>query len=1079
MWWHWMGGNVTKNGIRLDLHWMKHAGVGGVQNFNGEFSGWGPEWDTPVIVHQPLTYMTPPWWQALRHSARLAKDLGLEFTIASSAGWTTTGGPWVEPKDGMKKLVWGETWVEGGKPFKGLLKSPPDTTGYFQNIPLSPADPHWRGHPAHIFYADIATIAYQAPALEQPLAALNPIVTSSAGAIQGPDLFDGDLAQTVPLRLGESTEGWIQFDFKRAEPIQALTLVIDRPVMHPLHASLPRGYLAASDDGRVFRRVLDLPQTGDESNAPEQTISFPTVRANVYRLVFEHPQEVPSNQSDTKALTYRIAELVLHTAPRVNRFEDKAGFSTRQILARDDTPNVSAESVIRRSKVIDLTQKVRSDGFLDWVPPPGRWVVLRFGYSLTGKVNDPAPTAGAGLEVDKLNREAVKRYMDAYLGKYIHALGSELMGRKGLRSVIVDSYEAGPQNWTDRMPEEFKARRGYDLLPWLPVLAGRVIESAAVSDRLLWDFRKTLGELMRDAHYEQITASVHERALTRYGESHEYARYLIGDGMEMKRSADIPMGAMWTGLPADLEHNYAADLHESASVAHLYGKSYVAAESFTTDQNAYGFAPEDLKPVADRMMAEGVNRFVIHTSVHQPDNHLGPGLGLGPFGQWFTRKETWAEQAATWMNYLAKSSYLLQQGQAVADIAYLYGEDTNVTSLFHLSAPPIPQGYSYDFVNPDALIRELSVKNGRLISRSGMEYRILALDASTQRISVPELRKIRELARAGALIVGGRPTATPSLADDEQEFEKLVNELWGGHASSDRHLVAYPSLEEGLKAEGIVPDVIFTSHAPLRFLHRKLDNGELYFIANSGTQPQHTELSFRVSGRKPELWRADAGTIEPSSYRMEKDRTQVPLELDGNDAVFVLFRAATHAKSIQIQRTTHVLLDTVKGAWQVHFPPGLGAPPIARFEQLQPWTDRPEPGIRYFSGTASYSKRLEVRPTWLKTGVRLEIDLGQVKNLAEVRVNKQLMGVLWKAPFRVDITDALKAGENALEIRVTNLWPNRLIGDKQLGTQKIAYAAYDPFKADSPLLPSGLLGPVTLWSTTRTRGDEYSKSLFK
>jgi hypothetical protein len=1052
-----VNGNVTEEGIELDLRWLKRIGIGGVQNFDG----WSAPTDTSLIVQEPLIYMSPPWWQSFRKSVQLASELDLEFTIASSAGWTTTGGPWVPPQDGMKKLVWSETWVEGGKPLKGPLKSPPATTGAFQDIPVSLLNRHWRENSPPIYYVDIATLAYRAPLSEAPPANLNAQVTSSAGPMEAAFLVDGDLAHTVALPFAEARSAWIQFAFETPQSARALTYVVARPAAHPLQESSPRGHIEVSDDGKRFRKIVDLPQTGVlESSALEQTISFAPTSARVFRIVLERPDGA------AKDFSYPITELALHTAARVNRFEDKAGFSSRQIRAQDDTLTVDAASVIGKHDVFDLTAKMRADGSLDWTPPAGRWVVLRFGYSLTGKTNDPASPAGTGLEVDKLDRDAVKRYMDAYLGRFEQALGGDLMGQKGLRSIVVDSYEAGPQNWTERILDEFKARRGYDLRPWLPVLAGRVIESATASDKLLWDFRKTLAELMRDAHYEQITKSAHERGLARYGESHEFGRSMIGDGMQMKRSADIPMGAMWAGLPKGLDYNYAADLRESASVAHLYGQNLVAAESFTSG-NPYGFAPEHLKPVADRMMSEGVNRFVIHTSVHQPDSRPGPGLGLGIFGQWFTRKETWAHQAEGWVAYLARSSYLLSQGQFVADIAYLYGEDTNVTALFHASAPSIPEGYSFDFVNADALLNELTVKNGALVSRSGMTYRVLAVDASTQRMSLPVLRKIRELVRQGAIVVGPRPKRTPSLADDEESFRTIANELWGNAAStSPGHIVLDRPLGDVLRVSGILPDVTFrhAADATLRFVHRKLADGDLYFVSNASAKPQRVEGSFRLSGRRPEAWHADTGAISAISYRMDSGRTHVPLELDPHGALFIVFREPTDLPATHVPQPKRVAIATLAGPWEVSFPPHLGAPALARFEQLQSWTDRPESGIKYFSGTATYSTRFAIHTRALKSGARVDIDLGQVKNLAEVRVNGQSLGILWKAPFRVDITEALKVGDNALEIDVTNLWPNRLIGDKQPHAQQVAYASYDPFKADSPLLPSGLLGPVTLWS---------------
>lgn len=1077
VWWHWMDGNVTQEGVRLDLQWMQRAGIGGVQNFDAALGLGGA--NTQSHVKKPLVYLTPEWQQTLRYSVEMANQAGLEFAIAASPGFSETGGPWVQPAQAMKKLVWSETLVRGGAPFKGKLAAPPTTTGSFQNIPYTPGSFASTSGQTATYYADVAALAYRAPASEALLASSELKVTSSAGTLDAKRLGDGDLAQSVSLPFGNDRTAWVQFTFPKPQRVQAFSIVIKRPTsFDPTLESGPSGWLEVSNDGHTFRRIADIP-TGATfwSSALQQTRAFSPTAARVFRVVLERPPASLLEQTGlappTTGKEHQIAELVLHTGARVNRFEDKAGYSTRPIEDGDDTAPVAAQDSIRKGDIIDLTGRMRADGSLDWTPPPGRWVVMRFGYSLTGHTNHPASSAGTGLEVDKLNREHVKQYIDAYLSVYQKTLGADLIGKRGLQYVVNDSYEAGAQNWTDDMLAQFKQRRGYDALPWLPVLAGRVLESAAASDRFLWDFRKTLGELIVESHYEQLSASLRERGLGRYGESHEHLRAFIGDGMAVKKSADVPMSAIWAAplsAPGFSKENYEADIRESASVAHIYGKKLVAAESFTSFGVPYVLAPEDLKPIADRAMAAGLSRFVIHTSVHQPDDRPGPGLGLGPFGQWFTRKETWAEQAHAWTSYLARSCYLLQQGRFVADIAYLYGEDTNVTSLFYASAPPVPPGHNFDFINADAVLNELSVKDGKLFTRAGMQYRLLVLDPSTQRMSLSLLRKLRELVRAGAVLTGPKPAQTPSNADDENEFHAAVADLWGSGSAGVRSVGAGKvflghSIDQALSALQIPADLSFNIQGPtpLRFVHRALEDGELYFIASDLAQPLSVLASFRVSGRQPELWRADTATITPLSYEMRDGHSFVPLHLEPNDAVFVVFRKPTEVSNLSIPTPPpSTVLTIVKGSWQVSFPANLGAPAQARFDTLHSWTEHADPGIKYFSGTATYTHTLKIRPEWLRSSARVWLDLGQVKNVAEVLVNGRSMGVLWKAPFTLDIADALTTGDNRLEIKVSNLWPNRLIGDKQPGARKIAFATFDPFKADSPLLPSGLLGPVTL-----------------
>jgi hypothetical protein len=1060
-----MNGKVTEEGVRLDFEWMKRIGIGGVQNFDAALGA-------TLQLQKPLDYLTPEWRQAKRYSVGLASELGLEFAIPSSAGWSVSGGPWVKPQQAMKKLVWSETQVPGGVPFKGRLAKPPETTGLFQNIPLL----EWGVGAAasmqrSMFYADVATVAYPAPDSEDSFARLDPAVTSSAGPIDAARLWDGDLATSVSLPFAAAGYAWIRFSFTEPQRIQAVTAVIGRSLgLSPSAEGRQRGWLEASDDGGRFRKVIDLAKSG----SPQRTVSFSPIVARVFRVVLDRPELGMVEQLGVVAppVSHEIAELALHTAARVNRFEDKAGYSTRQIVDEDETPLVSEADAISKNSVVDLTSRMRSDGSLDWTPPDGHWIVLRFGYSLIGRSNHPASPAGTGLEVDKLNRRHVKAYMDTYLGEYEKALGATLIGKDGLRYMLVDSYQAGAQNWTDDMLQQFTQHRGYEALSWLPVLAGRVVESAVSSDRFLWDFRRTLGALLVEGHYGQISASLHERGMGLYGESHELGRAFIGDGMEVKKTSDIPMGAMWAGRPPGVPpQNADADIRESASVAHIYGQNLVAGESFTAHGSAYGFAPEELKPTADRMMAMGLNRFVVHASVHQPDSKPGPGMGLGPVGQWFTRKETWAEQAGSWIRYLTRSSYLLQQGRFVADIAYLYGEDTNVTSLFYASAVPVPEGYNFDFINSDALLNEVSMKNGKLVTRAGMEYRVLALDASTRRVSLPVLRKIRDLVYAGVVVVGAKPVATPSLADDDGEFRAIVADLWRGthgeYTVGAGKVFGDRSLAEALGAINILPDATFAkpANAELRFVHRTLGDGDLYFISSGAAKAQAVAASFRVNGKLPELWRADTATIAPLSYRVEDGRTVVPLKIDSNDALFVVFRRATSANSAVIPEPTTQLLTTLEGPWDVSFPSDRGAPARVRFDRLYSWTDSNDSGVKYFSGTATYNKTLRVPRDWLQKGSRVQLDLGVVKNLAEVLINGTSVAIAWKAPFKFDITDALQADhDNRVEIKVTNLWPNRLIGDKQPGARQIAFANFDPFKTDSPLLLSGLLGPVTLSS---------------
>ena len=1086
VWWHWMNGNISEEGIKLDEEWMKRIGIAGFQNFDAALS-------TPQVVKQRLAYMTPEWKDAFRYATTTAEQLDLEMAIAGSPGWSETGGPWVPPSEGMKKYVWAETEVIGGEPFKGKLNHPPTVTGPFQGLTFN--DSSFSNSTAKLppqFYADGPVIAYKRAAADVPPASLEVRITSSSGSPDPAMLSDGDLEKTtklpIPKAIGEAS--WIQWEYPQPVSIRSVTFAI--PSLGQLAAlsgtGEPDKILEASDDGKNFHQIISLSSSGG-SSAPQHTIGFPAVKARFFRVLFKRtpPPPIPAWAQGIDFSTlgikvpprptdYEIAELALHSGARVDHFEEKAAFVPAPDLYGFATPPADQEAVISRSDVIDLTGKMHADGTLDWTPPLGNWVVVRFGYSLQGTTNHPATAEATGLEVDKLNRTFVKNYMTKYLDSYKDTVGADAMGHKGIKYIITDSWEAGSQNWTDHMMEEFKARRGYDATPWLPVLTGHVVGSSEESDKLLWDFRKTIADLIADEHYGQVEASIRERGMGHYGESHEDGRAFVADGMEVKKLDEVPMAAMWTQTPGvnHEQFNYNADDRESSSVAHIYGQNIASAESMTAAAAPWAWSPATLKPTADQELLNGINRFVIHESAHQPlvGPHTAPGLTLGPFGQWFNRNETWAEEAKPWIDYIARSSFLLQQGHFAADLLCFYGEDSNLTAIFHEKAPDIPPGYGFDYVNADALIHEFTVTNGRIVTKSGMNYKLLALDAYARHMSLPVLRAIHKLVAEGAVVAGAKPVDDPSLADDAAEFAKLNNDLFGG-GSGEHHfgkgkVFAGMSLTDAFAAMNLRPDFDYSkpgSNSRLLFNHRKLADGDLYFVDNRGDHDANVDASFRVTGKAPELWHPETAQSEPVSFKIANGVTTIPMHLEPWGTVFVVFRRPTVAMARTIAKPVQQQLGSIDGPWKVTFQPDMGAPSDTTLDALVSWSDSSDPGIKYYSGTGTYTRTIDVPSDWIKPGSHLWLDLGDVKNLAEVTINGNAVGEVWHAPYRIDISKALKPGSNELVVAVQNAWVNRMIGDQQPGVKvKYTYADVTPYKANSPLLPSGLLGPVSIYS---------------
>lgn len=1073
VYWFWMNGNITKEGIRADLEWMHRVGIGGFQHFDANRI-------TPQVVNKRLVYMTPEWQDAFLLATKLADSLGLEMAIASSPGWSGSGGPGVTPAQAMKKFVWSETLVKGGEPFMGTLSKPPTTTGTFQNIPVRDYVGYIPG-PIPEYYADAAVVAYRVPETDIPLAELHPKVTSSNGKFNLAELIDGDLVKSTFLpAVPPNGESWIQFEFAKPVTIQSVTIGESRGE-DGRQATSSRA-LEASNDGRKFKTILELarPSPSHYNQIPLNTITFPPISARFFRVTFNIPvpKSISLNLRSSKGRVEntlagtQISELVLHTVARVNRFEDKAGFTSASNIYAMATPSVSATDAIKKSDIVDLTSKMQPDGKLNWTPPAGRWIILRLGYSLTGKINVMASPEARGLDIDKLSAEHCKAYFTKYLDQFKDITGG-LMGKRGIQYLLTDSWEEGTLNWTDRMIIDFKNRRGYDMLPWLPVLTGHIVESAEASDQFLWDFRKTIADLIVENHYDQLTTLLHERGMRRYSESHEESRAFVADGMDVKRTADVPISATWTpGIVGGntISNVFKADVRESASVAHIYGQNLVAVESMTTAGNIWAWSPESLKPTADMEFASGSNRIVIHCSVHQPLNDKIPGIGLGPYGQWFTRHETWAEQAGAWTTYLARNSYMLQQGKFVADVIYYYGEDNNITSLFINKLPDVPESYNYDFVNADALKNVLLVENGQIITPGGIHYRILALDPNSQYMSLPVLRKINEMVKAGALVVGPKPTGTPSLSDDRTEFKTIVDELWakeeGENTVGKGKVYTGHTIAEVLASIKVTPDFEYSrpqSSTELLFVHRRLDDVDIYWVNNRNKRVEEVEAIFRVKGKAAEIWHPETGKTELASYTIEGERTRVPLRLEPNDAVFVVFREKSKVPSLVLPQTTENLVKTISGTWEISFQPNRGAPLQITLDTLESWSENHDAGVKYFSGTGIYTKTIQATADWFKEGSQIWLDLGSVKNLAEVVLNGKSLGIVWKTPFRVNVTGVLKRGENELEVRVTNLWVNRLIGDQQPDiSYKYTYTTDAFYNADSPLLPSGLIGPVQI-----------------
>ena len=1033
VYWFWLNGNITKEGITADLTAMKRVGIGGVLIM---------ETDQGAPLG-PIPFASPKWRELFHRVVSEAHRLGLQVNMNDDAGWAGSGGPWITPEKSMQKVVWSETPAEGAKRFEGTLAKPAALAGY---------------------YRDIAVLAFPTPG------------------------------------------------------------------------------------------------------------------------------------------SYRISEIA-----------GKAAFVRRDAAPTVVYGSAPPYSVIDKSNIVDLTARMDSAGRVSWDVPPGQWTIMRFGHTSTGVTNEPSPLSGLGLECDKLSKEGSEAAFNGFIGKLVADSGP-LAGNSFVR-MHIDSWEVGSQNWTARFREEFRKRRGYDLLPYLPVFSGRVVGSLEVSERFLWDLRLTVSDLLLENYEGHMQGLAARRGIHLSTEAYGD---MTMDDLAYGGRADEPMGEFWTwnGDIGDPKSHSDPSVIEMVSAAHVYGRHIVGAESFTSDDSErWRYYPGVIKAMGDLQIARGVNRFVVHRYALQPWLNVKPGMSMGPWGLHYERTATWWDESSPWHAYLSRCQYLLQQGLPVVDLLYLAPE--GAPSSFNPPEATLHGPYRADACPPDALMNRAIVKNRRIVFPDGMSYGALVLPSGPMTAAV--LRKVKEIAEAGAIVIGQQPSKSPSLSGYpacDDEVERLAAALWSsGKVISDK------TAEQALAAKGVVPD--FSGSPRLSAAHRRFANTDVYFVANTSRLTTNAICTFRIVNKQPEIWNPETGQIQQVvAYTRSRGRVSIPLSFGASDSLFVVFKPirgaadpvtrftrggvdvlaaapaskivvkqalwgpkgdATRTKDVteQVQRIldrqvasfrvadlavggdpalnvvktlrleyevdgktqnasatdpeTIVLWQRadqrpkarlevrsgrlavaasalgeysvrtqsgrilraslpsvpsslpVTGSWSLSFPAAMGAPKEVAVSRLGSWSESSVPGVRFFSGTATYRKSVVAPQTLFGRNLRQYLDLGSVEVIAEVRLNGKNLGILWRPPFRVDVTSVLRPGKNELEVRITNLWPNRMIGDESLpedgnrnpnGTLKtwpswvqkggksptgrITFSSWKLWHKQDALLPSGLIGPVTI-----------------
>ncbi|WP_300597204.1 glycosyl hydrolase [Niabella sp.] len=1075
--WYWMHAAVSKEGITADLESMKNAGIGGAYLM--------PIGDTSVKLpfDRPVRQLTPEWWAMVNHAMKEAKRLHLKLAMHFSDGFALGGGPWIRPEQSMQKLTWSKRYVKPG--MKGAIKldQPQSNEGYYQ---------------------DVAVFAYPAKNVTAFTGKkIRPIVTTSTG-IAAAFLALPDPGNKQSFKTDSAA--WIRYQYPGSFTARSVRIHIGGNNYQAL-----RLILQSSNDGAHFKTVTRLapPRNGWQDTDEDYTFSIPATTAKYFRFVYDKKGTEPGAEDLDAAKwkpSLKVMGIYLGEEPVIHQYEAKNG-SIWRVAANTTAAQVPDRDAVPLKRVIDLTGKMEQDGTLRWIPPAGNWVIVRIGHTSTGHVNATGG-AGKGLECDKFDPEAITLQFDNWFAKAFEKTDPGLAAEV-LKIFHVDSWECGSQNWSRNFLSEFRKRCGYDLRPWLLVMTGVPLENAATSERVLHDVRATIAGMIQEVFYATLKKRAHEKGTAFSAES--VAPTMVSDGLLHYQSVDIPMGEFWLNSPT---HDKPNDMLDAISGAHIYGKNIIQAEAFTTLRMDWSEHPGNIKVLGDRNFAMGINKMVLHVFAHNPFLDKKPGVTLDRVGLYFQRDQTWMKPGKAWIDYLARTSALLQLGEPVTDIAVFTGEElprrsvlpdrlaTTLPGLFGAAAvafekkrmenegqPMTTQpsgvlhaanianpadyvnalhGYKYDCFNPDVLL-QMRVENGRVITPGGASYAVLvipgkqAMNPNGHLLSVAAAKKIKALVQEGATVIMDKGFyAPPGFKENTAALKDILTDLYS-KSTFKGTLITAPFLQPDLKTLGVAKDVdVLQGGDTIAWTHRRLTSGELYFLSNPFERKRRLEIAFRVKDLEPQLLDAVTGTITAATeWRREAARTVVTITLEPNASVFVYFQQPRHQVSVQKNAMIKKRM-AITGSWNLTFDPAFGGLQTAvPMRVLKSWDTFDEPAVKYYSGTAVYKNQFEWENTSPGRPVWLELD--SLYNLASVTVNGIDCGTIWTPPYRLDISKAVKKGMNTLEIAVTNTWANRLAGDQQLPEEKRETWTTAPIRLqEKTLLPAGLKGEVRI-----------------
>lgn len=1089
--WLWLNGYVNRDHMEKELKSFYDTGIRGLCIFD-----MGARGAASCMPPEGPAFMSKQSAEDVAHAVRLAGQLGMDVELSAASSWDM-GGSWVEPKHASMGLFRSQISVKGPKEIDQVLPFPeipskaprlPDgTPAYWSSVAVL-AVPAERRAPGYDF-----TFKLDPPGIRKLTHA---ILYNSESGNPNKDGEYHSFAKDFTIAVSTTTADDSEF-----REVFSGTL---KPEIGPQRFELPEV------DARYVRlRLIDVKDLPFDY---VQLAEFELYDTEGFNVVASHGADRSRDGADLLGYPPALGWDRNWTAANLHD-GSKSGAGGSWCSA--GLPPAIVEDP---SDIIDLTDKVDAAGRLRWNAPSGEWEIIRYVCANTGeRLKVPSPQSD-GLATDHFSAEATTVFLKYIFDRLEAELGD--LDQTALKYLYLASYEVRGMIWTPEMLKQFRKYRGYDMTPFLPALSGNIVGSEDITNRFIYDYRKTLGDLLVDAYYKAAVDASHAAGLgveSEAGGPGPPIHQVPVDALKAQGTLDEVRGEFWPHRP---QADNLWVVKETACAAHTYGKRRVHMEAFTSMYH-WEDGPFDLKPSADRAFCEGMNHVVWHTGAHQPPEAGKPGWVYGA-GTHINTNLIWWDKADAFIDYLSRCSYMLQQGNFVADACYYYGDQGyNFVPPKHID-PALGFGRDYDVVNAEVLTSRMSVADGKIVLPEGTEYPLLILP-DREDIDLDVLRKLEELVRAGATIIGPKPKRSGGLADHvdrDREVRKLADQMWGDcdgrrvveHAYGKGRIVWGRTPKEILMEQRIGPDFDYFSEdreTRLDFIHRRTDESDIYFVSNKRMQGESVIAQFRVFDAVPSLWLPESGEIvEQVVFEQTADGIRLPLELAEAGSAFVVFTKSDNEQGphlismpaqLRAARTADgdisVTADddgtyrlktsddqaielkfegigkpaVVSGPWTIRFLDGRGAPEQVTWDELKSWTEAENPGVRYYSGRAVYETEFTLSESWTGADRAVTLDLGNLWTIGEVRVNGRSAGIVWKPPYSVDVTELARPGQNRLEIEVANTWANRLVGDAnspedQRYCRTNVTRSGTPGRAwkDVPLRESGLLGPVRL-----------------